>query len=110
MDAMNASATATLTEGGALVASFGSGDSGGRTQAIARGQRSRSSGAGQVSALRGRIRRSGVEGRSAAARERRALLARLDAAASGGRNRTPRLGALADIADALAAINSRGRR
>lgn len=109
MDAMNASATATLTEGGALVASFGSGDAGGRTQAIARGQRSLASGAGQVRALRSRINRAGTTGRSAAARERRALLARLDAAAPRRAGGTPRLGALADIADALAAINSRRR-
>lgn len=65
----------TATDGGgATVASFGSGDTGGRTQARARaGNANANASARQVSAARGRISRAGI---SASARRR--LLQEID--------------------------------
>lgn len=103
--------TATSGGGGDVeVVSFGSGDSGGRTQRSARGGQNarRVASRQQVSSLRSRIQRAGTTGRSKAARDRRELLQRLDASANrrGNRNR----GGLAQIAEALREINSRPAR
>lgn len=93
--------TATETGGGLLLASFGSGDTGGRLQARARGTaRNQSASAAEVRALRSRITRQGTAGNSAAARERRRLLQEIaDNTNSRGNIRR---GVLADIAADLA--------
>lgn len=100
----NSIATATY-EGGGTVVSFGSGDSapGGRTARSAQGRAGNTNASrAQISSLRGRINRAGTTGRSRAARERRALLQRLDAAASRSGNIRRRV--LAQIARDLAAL------
>jgi len=101
----NSIATATNSGGGTVV-SFGSGDRtpGGRTARSAQGRAGATNASrAQISSLRGRIRRQGTTGRSRAARERRALLERLDGAASRGGNIRRRV--LANIARDLAALN-----
>ena len=89
--------TATNEVGGGLVlASFGSGDSGGRTQASARrGNANANASARQVSSARSRINRSGLS-----ARRRRQLLQEIDDNRR-GRGGNVRARVLADILDSL---------
>lgn len=97
---MDSSIATATNSGGGTVVSFGSGNRGGRTQASARGRAgSTNASRAQITSLRARINRGGTTGRSRAARERRALLARLDAAAS--RQGNVRRRVLSQIADAL---------
>lgn len=86
--------------GGARLASFGSGDSAGRTQTSARGRAGAGAASGrQVSSLRGRINRANIS-----QRKRRSLLNALDLQANPGTGRTRRrnLAAIdADLRDLL---------
>lgn len=105
---MDSSMTTATNSGGGAVVSFGSGDRRGRTQrsAVGRGGQ-RNASRNQVSSLRSRISRGGTTGPSTAARQRRALLKRLDAAANARGNINRR--SLASIDSDLRALVSRGR-
>jgi hypothetical protein len=82
---------ATLAVGGDAVVSFGSGDSGGRLQARARGTaRNQNASSAEVRSARSRIRRSDIS-----TRERRRLLDEIDL--NTRRNGSIRRGILADI-------------
>ena len=79
---MNTIAAATPDVGGGTVVSFGSGDSGGRLAASARGRGGRNNaGTGQVRSVRNEINRSNLS-----ARRKRQLLQEIDD------NRNPRTG------------------
>jgi hypothetical protein len=103
---MELSITAATNSGGGTVVSFGAGDStpGGRAAKSAQGRAGNTNASrAQITSLRARIRREGrVTGNSRDARGRRALLKRLDAAASKGGNIRRRV--LAQIAVDLAAL------
>lgn len=92
---MNTISPATPS-GGGLIVSFGSGDSGGRLQARARGSaRNANASAAEVRALRARINRSGLS-----AARRRQLIQEIQDNARG--NGSIRRGILSDIASDFA--------
>lgn len=94
--------TATGTGGGGVLASFGSGEPTGRLRASAdRGRANQNASTGQVRSLRSMINRDmgGLNTRSAAYRQRRALLQEIDDNTNNRGN--IRMRVLADIRDSL---------